>query len=427
MRICTISYHCCPYSLMGKDGIGGMNVYLRELCSTLSAFPDVELDVFTRCQDKHLAEVKKLNPKLRIIHLSGGPQLPLERIFLYDFINDFSDNLLEFIQKEQKKYDLIFSHYWLSGLIGERIKQSISLPLVHVFHTLAFLKGRAFGLDGDHPCRLKAEEHLAMIADLIISSSSQEKRALIDEYGIDPSQVQVIFPGVNADRFLSEGCKYSGRFPENKEKEHVLLYVGRIEPIKGFDSLVEAINRLKQKNSSFYRRLKLLVIGGGTLNDLNRSPELKRIRNMIKKNSLDDKIIFLGSKKQDQLPGYYSAADALIVPSLYESFGLVVLEALACGTPVLLSRIGQMRTIIEEGKNGFSFQAGSPRSIADMIEQFFKHKDNFWKSDKIREKVVQRFSWDKTASEVLAAFISLKVKPSGTTTIFQCDESPLPG
>lgn len=426
MRICTISYHCCPYSLMGKDGVGGMNVYLREMCSALSAFPEVELDVFTRCQDKHLAEVKNLNQKLRIIHLSGGPECSMERIFLYDFIDDFSDNLLEFIQKEKRKYDLIFSHYWLSGLIGERIKKCFSVPLVHVFHTLAFLKGKAFGLDGDHSCRLRAEEHLARIADLIISSSFLEKKALIDEYGIDPSKAQVIFPGVNEDRFLPEGCKHSGRFPEKRENECVLLYVGRIEPIKGFDSLVEAVNLLKQKNSPLYRSLKLLVIGGGTLNDLNRSSELKRIRSTIKKNALDDKIIFLGSKKQDQLPAYYSAADALVVPSLYESFGLVVLEALACGTPVLLSRIGQMKTIIEEGKNGFSFQPGNARSIAESIERFFKLKESFWAKEKIREKVIRRFSWDRTASEILAAFISLQIETRGATTIFRCDESPLP-
>lgn len=426
MRICTISYHCCPYSLMGKDGVGGMNVYLRELCSILSSLPDVEVDVFTRCQGQNLDEVKNLNEKLRIIHLKAGPEYTMDRIYLYDYLNEFSDNLLEFIQKEKEKYDLIFSHYWLSGLIGERIKQSFSIPLAHVFHTLAFLKGRAFGLDGDHPCRLKAEEHLCRAADLVITSSSLEKKDLIDEYGIESSHIKVIYPGINAHKFSPDKCRPTHQSPGKEEKKLVLLYVGRLEPIKGFYSLVEAFEFLKQKRPSLYQRLKLLVIGGGSLDDLNNSFELKRIRKNIKKYSMEEEIQFLGSKRQDQLAAYYSAADALIVPSLYESFGLVVLESLACGTPVLLSRIGQMSTIIEEGKNGFSFQAGNPQSIADTIELFFKHKDDFWKADTIREKVVQRFSWDKTASEVIAAFVFLKGGSRETTKIFQCGESPQP-
>ncbi|HDT11888.1 MAG TPA: glycosyltransferase, partial [bacterium] len=131
-------------------------------------------------------------------------------------------------------------------------------------------------------------------------------------------------------------------------------------------------------------------------------------------------------KKQNRLPAYYSASDALIVPSLYESFGLVVLEALACGTPVLLSRIGQMSRIIEEGKNGFSFQAGDPQSIADTIERFFELKEQFWTNEMIREGIIRRFSWDRAASEIFAAFVSLQVESRGATNIFRCGESPQP-
>jgi len=411
---------------MGKDGVGGMNVYLRELCSVLSSSPDVEVDVFTRCQGQNLDEVKNLKKKLRIIHLKAGPESPMDRIHLYDFLNEFSNNLLDFIRREKGKYDIIFSHYWLSGLIGERIKRCLSIPLIHVFHTLAFLKKRAFWLEGEHPCRIKAEEHLCRTADLIFTSSSFEKKDLICEYGIESSHIKVIYPGINASKFSPDRWRSTQLFSGKEEGKRVLLYVGRLEPIKGFYSLVEALEVLKQKRPSLYRRLRLLVIGGGSLDDLNKSFELNRIKKNVKKYSMEDKIQFLGSKRQDQLAAYYTASDALVVPSLYESFGLVVLESLACGTPVLLSRIGQMSAIIEEGKNGFSFHAGNPYSIADTIEQFFKHKDDLWTADKIREKVVKRFSWDKTASEVIAAFVSLQGEFRETTTIFQCGESPQP-
>lgn len=426
MRICIISYHCCPYSLMGKDGVGGMNVYLRELCSVLSASPDMEVDVFTRCQGLNLDEVKNLNEKHRIIHLKAGPEYPMDRIHLYDFLNEFSDNLLEFIRREKRKYHIVFSHYWLSGLIGEKIKRYLSIPLVHVFHTLAFLKKRAFWLEGEHPYRIKAEEHLCRAADLIITSSSLEKKDLMDEYGIKSSHIKVIYPGINAKKFLPDRCGSFHPLPGKEEKKLILLYVGRIEPIKGFYSLVEALKILKQRRPSLYQRLRLMVIGGGSLDDLNKSFELKRIKKNIIKYSMEEKIQFLGSKKQNQLAAYYSTSDALVVPSLYESFGLVVLEALACGIPVLLSRIGQMSTIIEEGKNGFSFQAGNPQSIADIIERFFMHKDDFWTAEKIRNEVIRRFSWDETALEMISAFVALLGESRETTTIFQCGESPQP-
>ncbi len=140
MKICAISFHCCPFSLLGGDGTGGMNVYLRELCSALTSFPEVKIDIFTRIQNPKIREIKYLSPQARVVHLRGGPERPMDRTKLYDFIPEFSRNLESFICQERESYELVYSHYWLSGVVGEELKQKFNLPLVHIYHTLAFLK-----------------------------------------------------------------------------------------------------------------------------------------------------------------------------------------------------------------------------------------------------------------------------------------------
>ncbi len=428
MKICAISFHCCPFSLLGGDGTGGMNVYLRELCSALTRYPEVKIDIFTRIQNPKIREIKHLSPQARVVHLRGGPERPVDRTKIYDFLPEFSRNLESFICQERESYDLVYSHYWLSGLVGEGIRQKFNLPLVHIYHTLAFLKERALGEEPrEHKGRTEAERHLAYVADAIISSSEEEMQSLVDEYGISSSKGRIIYPGVNKKLFYPLEDRMVLREVRCREEDRIILYVGRIDPAKGLMTVIEALELLKKKDLPLYNQLKLIVVGGGRKKeDLPGNKEYIRIKKSIREKKLMGKVIFLGSKKQSELKKYYSAAEALVIPSFYESFGLVPVEAMACGTPALVSRIGEMRYLVQEGRNGFSFPPDNPSSLASCLEHFFSNKENLWDREKIRQNVIKNFSWEKTAEKTYALFRRLRREKASLTTISPPDESPQP-
>lgn len=421
MKICAISFHSCPLSPVGGDGVGGMNIYLKELSSALACDPGTEIDIFTRDRNSSKVGIKRLMPNVRVIHLPAGPKCFVDRKSLYGYLPEFVENLKGFMDKEKKTYDVIYSHYWLSGLAGEYLKHYFNIPLVHSYHTLAFLKNRVSN-EPEHRNRMLTERHLSHAADLIISSSSEEKRNLMGEYGVSAQKIKVIYPGVNHNLFYPSRAKTAFQETGFSEEDKILLYVGRVEPIKGLMTIIEAFVLLNKSRNPL---LRLIVIGGGKKgSELSYNPEVKRVKAAVETFGLTEKIVFLGSKEQKALKDFYSAADVLIVPSLYESFGLVVVEALACGTPVLVSKVGKMRTIVKEGRNGFSFAPGSPEVLANGIKIFFQKKDLLWEEARIRQDIIDRFSWDKTGRETQRVFAGLKQEKILSTTEFRPDEIP---
>ncbi len=424
MKICTVSFHCCPLSQIGGDGVGGMNVYLKELSTAMACDPGTEIDIFTRDRNSGSVRIKRLMPNVRVIHLPAGPDCFVDRKSLYDYLPEFVENLKGFICKEKKSYTEIYTHYWLSGLAGEHLKHYFNIPLVHTYHTLAFLKNRVASKH-EHRYRLLAERHLSHAADLIISSSSEEKRNLMGEYGVSAQKIKVIYPGVNHNLFYPSKVKTVYLESGFSEDHKILLYVGRVEPIKGLLTIIEALAFLNKSLDPLSKELRLIVIGGGKKgSELSYNHEVNRVKAAAETFGLTGKIVFMGSIEQKALKGYYCAAATLIVPSLYESFGLVVVEALACGTPVLVSNVGKMRTIVKEGKNGFSFAPGSPEALAKGLKEFFKKKDFLWEEAKIRQDIIDRFSWEKTGRETQRVFASLKQEKILSTTKFRPDESP---
>ncbi len=419
MKICMISFHSCPYSSLGGNGSGGMSVYLRELSAGLTEFPDVSVDIITRAQNPVCVEAKDISAQIRVIQLKGGPEHPIDRKNLFAFIPEFAGNLEEYILRQKENYDIVHSHYWLSGLAGGYIKQKLGLPLVHTYHTLGFMKGRLAG-QKEHKDREDSERYLALMSDTIISPSPEERDGLVEEYGILPAKVKVVYPGVNSRLFYPVAnrtiLKKTGFGPDDL----VLLFVGRIEAVKGLRSVIDALAVLREKNPALFEKTKLLVIGGGKKKkELDTNEEVTRIKDAIQRLGLWNRVTFLGSVGQAQLRKYYSAADALVVPSLYESFGLVTVEALACGTPVLVSRVGMMKSIVREGKNGFSFYPDNPVSLWRGIEQFAMRRSRLWSPASIREDVVRRFSWDTTADETYRIFDGLVQARLRPKTIFQ--------
>lgn len=424
MKICLISLHSCPYSSLGGNGSGGMSVYLKELTSGLTGYPGVNVNIFTRALTPLCVEAKDVSPQIRVIQLGAGPNRPVDRTDLYRYIPEFSDNMINFIRQEEERYDIIHSHYWLSGLAGIAIKTKLEIPLVHTYHTLGFMKQRVLR-EREHRCRANSEQHLALFSDFIISPSLEEKETLIKKYGIPSSKVAVVYPGVNTRLFYPAGNSGILREVKRGENDLVLLYVGRIEPVKGLLNLVKALNFLRGKNPSLFKKVRVLLIGGGNNEEeMSANEEVRRIKEMSDRKGLRDKFNFLGSVDHLQLRKYYSAADALVVPSLYESFGLVAVEALACGTPVIASRIGQLKAIVREGKNGFSFPPHDPFSLCRSIERFYNERDRLWSRGAIRKDVMRRFSWDNTAEDTYGVFKKLRLSSLRPKTIFRLDENP---
>jgi D-inositol-3-phosphate glycosyltransferase len=425
VKICLISFHSCPYSSLGGNGSGGMSVYLKELSSALVGRPEINVDIFTRALMPVCVEAKNISPQIRVIQLKAGPNHPIDRTDLYEHIPEFSKNMSNFIRQEKQNYDVIHSHYWLSGLAGICIKTELRVPLVHTYHTLGFLKRKGQG-QREHRCRASSEQHLAHLSDAIISPSLDEKEVLIERYGIPTSKVEVVFPGVNPRIFYPVRSSSVFRVMRKESDHFVLLYVGRIEPVKGLINLMKALEFLRESDSQLFEKIRILVIGGGKKKEeLSANEEVIRIREAGGRIGLGEKLTFLGSVDHFQLKKYYSAADVLLLPSLYESFGLVAVEALACGTPVIASRIGQLKTIVLEGKNGFSFPPHDPLSLSRTIEKFHAGRDRLWSRQSIREDVIGRFSWDKTADETYRIFKSLQPGDPCPRTIFLLDGSPL--
>ena len=426
MKICTISFHSCPYSSLGGNGSGGMSVYLRELTAGLVEYPQVSIDIITRAQNPVCVEAKDVSPQIRVVQLKGGPEYPIDRKNLYEFIPEFAGNLEGYIQRKKENYDVVHSHYWLSGLAGGYLKNKLGLPLVHTYHTLGFMKSRALG-QKEHKDRENSERYLARVSDLIVSPSTEERESLVNEYGILPAKAKVVYPGVNPRLFYPVEnrtiLKRTGFHPD----DFVLLFVGRIEPVKGLMSVVDALMILKEKNPALFEKTRLIVIGGGKKKEeLSANEEVSRIKGAIGRQGLKNRVKFLGSIGQVQLRKYYSASDALVVPSLYESFGLVAVEALACGTPVLVSQIGKLKSIVKEGKNGFSFHPDDPVSLWQGIEKLSIHRSRLWSRASIREDVVRRFSWDKTAEGTYRIFEGLVQERLRSKTIYRPDGSLQP-
>jgi D-inositol-3-phosphate glycosyltransferase len=401
-----------------------MNVYIKELSSALADFPNVHIDIFTRRQSPDRKLIKLISPFLRVIQIPAGPERPQDRRDLFAYVPEFIENMVEFMLENEESYDLVYSHYWLSGLIGEWIKYRFNVPLIHTYHTLGFLKKRVL-TGGEHRYRIPAEQHLARVVDIIISSSLEEKENLMREFGLSPRKPRVIFPGVNKDIFRrveADRAKIPG------SPESVLLYVGRIEPVKGLMDVVTALDSLRVRAPDLFAKLGLVVIGGGSKErDFSHNPEIVRIRASVERLNLEKKIHFLGSLPQEELRRFYSAADALVVPSLYESFGLVVVESLACGTPVLVSKIGKMQSIVKDGCTGFSFRPNDPASLAASLQYFFSHQHSLWPAERIRSDMIERFSWRQTAEMTYQVFReSTECRPVGqaTTTLLRGESPP---
>lgn len=405
-RIAVLSVHSCPLAALGGKETGGMNVYVRELSRELGR-KGWQVDVFTRSQNPHIARIVPLGRNARVIHLPAGPEIPVPKTEILRFLPDFIRNLEEFTFQNKIFYNLIHSHYWLSGWVGERLKEKWLLPLLHMFHTLGFLK-EATKKEKEPKERLKIEEKIMQKVDYLITSTPWEKEQIISFNNIDPAKIKVIPCGVDLRLFkpipMGKAKKLLGL---SAEKEFI-LYAGRIDAIKGIDVLIKAFAYLIKKYLRWRKELGLIIIGGEVdISMREENQEWQRLKKMVENLGLQEQVAFWGPQPQDLLPYFYSAAQALILPSRYESFGMVALEAMACGTTVIASDVGGLPFTIKDRENGFLIPEGDWVSLAEKILEVVENRDLRRRIGKNALEKTKNFAWPIIAQKVLSLYEAL--------------------
>ena len=403
MRIAMLSYHTCPLATLGGKDTGGMNVYVRDLTKQLGRM-GIQVDVFTRSQDEHVPHVlHDLGYGNRVVHVPAGPEVPLPKPELVDYIPDFVSGILEFTEQRNLHYDLIHSHYWMSGIAAEELKARWRIPIVHMFHTLGLMKQRVARSEGeaDGNYRLEGERQVIGLADRIIAATPAELAQLQWLYQVDVSHVEVIPPGVDLTRFYPIHPEEAKEFIGVPPCDHMLVFVGRIEPLKGLDTLIQAIAMLSKEGVLADYPLCLSVIGGDPhASDEEMNAEMARLHDLREQLGMEDLVTFLGKRSQDTLPYYYSAAEAVVMPSHYESFGMVALEAMACGTPVVASQVGGLAFLVQHGVTGYTVPVDEPKALADCLKELIKNPGLREKMGQQAAEFARQYGWNVIARRI---------------------------
>ncbi|MGB3714904.1 MAG: glycosyltransferase [Candidatus Promineifilaceae bacterium] len=368
-RVAMLSVHTCPLATLGGKKTGGMNVYVRDYSREL-ARTGIKVDVFTRSEDDCQPMVcHDLGNGARVIHIAAGPEKPVPVPSITGYLNEFASGLIDFARAENLRFDLIHSHYWLSGLVAEMVKPNWgNVPIIQMFHTLGHMKNRIAQSDAERAPknRLEGERRVLSTADRIIAATQAEYAQLHWLYAADMNKVKVIPPGVDLNRFSPIDKADAKAQVGIKPGHRNILFAGRIEPLKGIDTLLCAMSLIQKHSPEAIENVSVAIVGGDPWSD-DPSDEMARLQDMRNKLGVTDIVTFLGAKDQDDLPNYYAAAEMVVMPSHYESFGLVALEAMAMGIPVIASEVGGLAFLVRDGENGFLVPSRDPEALAERI------------------------------------------------------------
>lgn len=368
-RVAMLSVHTCPLATLGGKKTGGMNVYVRDYSREL-AQTGIKVDIFTRSEDDCQPMVcHDLGNGARVIHIAAGPEKPVPVPSITGYLNEFASGLVDFARAENLRFDLIHSHYWLSGLVAEMLKPSWgNIPVIQMFHTLGHMKNRIAQSDAERAPnnRLEGERTVLSTADRIIAATLAEYAQLHWLYAADMKKVNVIPPGVDLNRFSPIDKADAKAQVGIKPGYRNILFAGRIEPLKGIDTLLCAMSLIQKHSPEAIENVSVAIIGGDPWSD-DPSDEMARLQDMRNNLGVTDIVTFLGAKDQDDLPNYYAAAEMVVMPSHYESFGLVALEAMAMGIPVIASEVGGLAFLVKDGENGFLVPSRDPEALAERI------------------------------------------------------------
>ena len=407
LRVAVISVHTSPLSQPGSGKAGGLNVYVRELTKRL-AERGCTIDIFSRATSASTPMVTELAPGLRAIHLRVGPARNLGPESIHRYINSFEEAMLAFCDSEGAAYDVIHSHYWLSGLVGESLKQRWDIPHVTMFHTLGEIKNRASLSEHETDLRIQSEARIIAGVERIICATEQERALICQLYDAAVGNIRVVPLGVDLERF-QPGDKDKARTALGLADERVILFVGRIEPLKGVDILINAAAMIESDVDC-----TVLIVGG----DASSKAQVEKLRSLAREKGIEHRVAFVGAVDHEKLPLYYSAADVCVIPSHYESFGLVAIEAMASGVPVVASRVGGLTDTVKHGETGYLIPWLCPEPFAERIELLLENEPLRRGLGLTAREAVGRYRWESVTAAVLDVYDELtgrsrELQPAG--------------
>jgi D-inositol-3-phosphate glycosyltransferase len=384
-----LSVHSCPVGRLGAKDTGGMSVYVLELAREIGKRGH-KVDIFTRAHDSEHAPVIEVGENVRLIHLPAGADEHIHKLAVYLYLPDFACQMENFRKRNNLKYNLLFSHYWLSAWVGKILQGWWNVPHMTMFHTIGAVKN-SVGIGEDEPeLRVETERYLVRNCDHVIATTEREKEDIISHYGASPERIGVIPCGVNLDLFRPMDRK-TAKQQLGVSEGKTILFVGRLEPLKGIDKLLMAMKHIAGEPG-----LRLMVIGGD--GNSHYDTELQRLSGEL---GIQHAVTFEGLVKHEDLPQFYNAADVCVIPSYYESFGLVTLESLACGAPVVSTRAGGAESVIQHGVTGYLVEDNSPHQLAKGIKQLLSRPEVDAEFTASVRASVAGFSWPDIAGKVV--------------------------
>jgi D-inositol-3-phosphate glycosyltransferase len=399
-HIALISYHSSPLAEPGAGDAGGMSVYVRQTAEAL-ARRGVRTDVYTR-RTADLPRLTELFPGVRVIFIEAGP-LDAKKEELAAYIPEFTAGVSAFAASQRLSYDIVHSHYWQSGLVGKVLAQRWHAAFVHSNHTLGLVKNRSLAA-GDLPepeARILGEGEVVAAADVLITSTDEEFESLACLYGAAHDRLKTIFPGVNHEMFFP-GDRDAARQELDLGNEAILLYVGRVQPLKGIELALRGVAELAPR---LERDLRLLVVGGPS--GQSGEQEMERLQHLTDELCISEKVVFTGPQPHIRLPLFYRAADVAVVVSHSESFGLVALEAAACGTPVVGTSVGGLSHIVNDGASGYLLDSRDPKLLARRLQPLLQDESLRGRFSAEAERAARRFSWIGASDALLDLYTCL--------------------
>jgi D-inositol-3-phosphate glycosyltransferase len=398
MRVAMLSIHTSPLAQLGGWETGGMNVYVRELSRTLGE-RGVDVDVFTRRQDSDIDTITRIGPHARLIQLDAGPPRHIDKYAVVDYLPDLACNLQRFRNFSGHPYDVIHAHYWLSGRLALPFRDRWRAPLVSTFHTLGQLKNDVAQDDAEREEAMRAdiERRVMTCSDRIIASTPVDYSHIVKRYGVLGAKITVIPPGVDLERFRPRS-KATARKQLGLSDGPLVLFVGRIQKLKGIDVLLHATRALNDIAPGLHPTVA--IIGGAPESERVEAEqrEVERLTDLSRTLGISDQVRFLGSVPQEALPEYYAAADVTVMPSTYESFGLVALESMACGTPVVATRVGGLTTLVRDSETGYLVPWREPSLFAQRIAAILADASLKRKMQKRAREHAMAYGWSATAA-----------------------------
>lgn len=412
-HLAVISYHTCPLSDEKDAEIGGMNVYVLELSKALSK-KGYFIDIFTRSQSEESPRVVQVNERLRVIHVAAGPQEPLSKKSIELYIPEFLREFYSFVEKKQITYNTVSCHYYLSGIVGVDIKKKFAIPLAMTFHTLGLMKNLVARSDEERESteRIEAELELVKESDLIFATSETDREYIQYLYGGDPRKIKVLTPGVNLDLFKPMDKIQAKNSIGASLSEKMIVFVGRIEPLKGIDVLLYALKILRGTNPDL--KVCVWIVGGDISHEADEWPkELRKLSEIRELLSIHNSVKFVGRKEPEELPNYYNAADVMVMPSHYESFGITAVESMACGTPVITTDVTGVSRLMDKKHSILITSANNPIGLAKSISSLLCNTNEYEKISRNLAQNVQDLSWDNAADHFMELCISCSKDKDG--------------